>query len=152
MQLNTFIGTFNVKKDIDPYTLRNRAFKEAEQIYSKESTRRGRNIAQIAEACMFGHASEIWMMENGGYVDDTRKYKDLFYPYAPVEVEVKTVGYPAAVPLELKRCADRKQEAWRGFPDYVVVWIGDRKTGDYHHEGTYVWCHTEKKFKKNVSG
>ena len=40
MQLNTFIGTFNVKKDIDPYTLRNRAFKEAEQIYSKESTRR----------------------------------------------------------------------------------------------------------------
>ena len=53
-----------------------RAFKEAEQIYSKESTRRGRNIAEIAEACMFGHAPEIWMMTNGGYVDDTRKYKN----------------------------------------------------------------------------
>ena len=68
-----------------------------------------------------------------------------------MEVEVKTVGYPAAVPLELKRCADRKQEAWRGFPDYVVMWVGDRKTGNYYHEGTYIWCHTEKKFKKNVS-
>ena len=84
-------------------------------------------------------------------IDDTRKYKDLFYPYAPVEVEVKTVGYPAAVPLELKRCADRKQEAWRGFPDYVVVWVGDRKSGNYYHEGTYIWCHYEKKYKKNVS-
>ena len=151
MQLNTFTTTFNVRQHIDPHTLKTRAFNEAEQIYSKESTRRGRNIAEIAEACMFGHAPEIWMMTNGGYVDDTRKYKDLFAPDHPVEVEVKTVGYPDAVPFEIERCNKRKVEHWRKFPDYIFVWIGNRKSGDYYFEGLYIYEKSEEKFKKSAN-
>lgn len=151
MQLNTFTETFNVRSDIDPQALKSRALAEAKEIFSKESTRRDRTLQEITAACMFGHASEIHMIESGGYKDDTRKYKDLYTPTGDKQAEVKTVGYPAAVKLEIERCNDRKQEAWRNFPDYVFMWIGNRKTGDYYFEGLYVWNKNEKKFKKNVS-
>ena len=147
MHSNTYtkicdIETFNVKKDIDPILLKQRAQEEAIQIHSKESTRRGRTLPQIKEACMFGHASELWLMKNG-FADDTRKYKDLLKDNIPVEV--KTVGYPKAVEYEIARCNDRKKEAWRDFPDTVYMYIGNRKTLDYYLEGIYQW--NGKKFK-----
>jgi hypothetical protein len=133
---NTCIETFNASKDIDPALLKQRAKEEAIQIHSKESTRKGRTLPQIIEACMFGHASELWLLKNG-FTDDTRKYKDLFKDN--VSVEVKTVGYPLAAEYEIARCNDRKKETWRNFPDIVYMYVGDRKTLDYYLEGIYQW-------------
>jgi len=133
---NMSIKTFNVKKDIDVMLLKDRAFKEASQIFSKESTRRGRTLEEIREVSLYGQASELWLLKNG-FDDDEREYKDLFLKNIPIEV--KTVGYPKAVKYELNRCNDRKKETWRNFPNIVYMFIGNRKTLDYYLEGIYEW-------------
>jgi len=130
------IKTFNAAKDIDPVLLKQRAREEAIQIHSKPSTRRNRSLAQIVEACMFGHATELWLIKNG-FKDDTRKYKDLFLNDTPVEV--KTVGYPNAVEFQLERCRKDKLQVFRQYPDIVYMYIGNRKTLDYYLEGIYEW-------------
>ena len=136
MLSNMSIKTFNVKKDIDIQLLKDRAFKEAASIFSKESTRRGRTLKQIREVQLYGQASELWLLKNG-FEDDKREYKDVLRNNVPIEV--KTVGYPKAVKYELDRCNDCRKEAWRNYPNIVYMFIGNRKTLDYYLEGIYEW-------------
>ena len=123
---------------------RERAMNEAEQIHSKPSTARGRTLNEIYEACLYGHAAEQYLLETG-WEDDERKYKDIIDPMGD-SVEIKVTEHVGNIPFVLARCQSAKLETWRNYPDIVYIFINDRKSKEYIHEGTYV-C-TGKKFKK----
>ena len=136
MLSNMSIKTFNVKKDINIQLLKDRAFKEAASIFSKETTRKNRTLKQIREVQLYGQASEIWLLKNG-FEDDEREYKDVLRNGVPIEV--KTVGYLNGVEGQLKRCKEAKKQLWREYPDIIYLFIGNRKTLDYYLEGIYEW-------------
>jgi len=115
----------------------NRAMAEAKQIHSKKSTARGRTLNQIYEACLYGHAPEQYLLETG-WEDDERPYKDLLDPMLD-PVEIKTTEHSGNIPYVLDRCKEAKLEVWRNYPDIVYVFINDKKSKEYIHEGIYVW-------------
>lgn len=121
-----------------------RASYEATQIHSKPSTARGRTFNQIYEACLYGHAAEQYLIETG-WEDDERKFKDVIDPQGD-PVEIKVTEHLGNVPFVLARCRTAKLETWRNYPDIVYIFINDRKSKEYIHEGVYVW--NGKKFKK----
>ena len=128
--------------DLDAPTLLSRAKEESEQIFAKESTRRGRTLQKIIETSMYGHAAELYLIEKCQFKDDPRKYKDLFDTEGnPVEVKVTEGDY--YVPYVLDRATKAKSEAWRGFPDILYVFIGDKITVDYSLYGIYKWCENQ---------
>ena len=55
-----------------------RAKSEANEIFSNESTRRGRSFQNILETTLYGHAAEVYLIQECGFKDDERKYKDVF--------------------------------------------------------------------------
>ena len=129
--------------DLDTSVLLSRAKEESEQMFSKESTRRGRSLQKIIETALYGHAAELYLIEKCQFKDDPRKYKDLFDTEGnPVEVKVTKGDY--YVPYVLDRATKAKQETWRGFPDILYVFIGDKITADYSLYGIYEW--SENKF------
>ena len=119
-----------------------RAMNEAKQIHSKKSTARGRSLNEIYEVCLYGHAAEQYIIETG-WEDDTRKYKDVIDPQGD-SVEIKVTEHRGNIPYVLARCQTAKLETWRNYPDIVYIFINDRKSKEYFHEGTYVW--SEKKY------
>ena len=96
---------FNVR-DLDATVLKERAEAEATEIYSKDSTRKGRTLEEITLATMYGHAAEVWLLQNG-FKDDTRKYKDLFEPDG-TPIEVKVTQTDRYIPDVLNRCREAK--------------------------------------------
>jgi hypothetical protein len=129
--------------DLDTSVLLSRAKEESEQMFSKESTRRGRSLQKIIETALYGHAAELYLIEKCQFKDDPRKYKDLFDTEGnPVEVKVTEGDY--YVPYVLDRATKAKSEEWRGFPDILYVFIGDKITADYSLYGIYKW--SENKF------
>ena len=120
-----------------------RAKEESEQMFSKESTRRGRSLQKIIETALYGHAAELYLIEKCQFKDDPRKYKDVFDPEGN-SVEVKVTEGDYYVPYVLDRANKAKAETWRGFPDILYVFIGDKVTVDYSLYGIYKWC--ENKF------
>jgi hypothetical protein len=123
---------------------RERAMNEAKQIHSKESTARNRSLNEIYEACLYGHAPEQYLIESG-WEDDTRKYKDVIDPIGDLN-EIKVTEHIGNVPYVLARCQAAKLETWREYPDIVYIFINDRKSKEYTHEGIYLW--NGKKYKK----
>ena len=129
--------SFNTDEIINPDEWRQRAKNEAEKIFNKESTRRGRTFEQIYEVCEYSHAAEQYLIETG-WTDDEREYKDLFDPYFD-PVEIKVTGHIGNVPFVLDRCKKDKLEEWRGYPDIVYIFINNKVDKEYHHEGVYKW-------------
>jgi len=139
--------SFSISDIQDKKSWKNRAMDEAKQIHSKPSTARGRTLDQIYEACLYGHAAEQYLLETG-WEDDTRKYKDVIDPMGDYN-EIKVTEHLGNVPYVLARCQTAKLETWRKYPDIVYIFINDRKSKEYIHEGIYLW--NGNKFKKNVS-
>jgi len=123
---------------------RERAMNEAKQIHSKKSTARNRSLNEIYEACLYGHAPEQYLIESG-WEDDMRKYKDVIDPMGDLN-EIKVTEHIGNVPYVLARCQAAKLETWREYPDIVYIFINDRKSKEYIHEGIYFW--NGKKYKK----
>ena len=121
---------------------RERAMNEAKLIHSKPSTARGRSLNEIYETCLYGHAPEQYLIETG-WEDDERPYKDLFDPMGDPN-EIKVTEHKGNIPYVLDRCRKYKLEPWRKYPDIVYIFINDKKSKEYFHEGTYIW--KEKKY------
>ena len=127
---------FNVR-DLDAKALKERAEAEALQIYSKDSTRQGRSLEEITLTTMYGHAAEVWLLQNG-FKDDTRKYKDLIEP-SGVSIEVKVTQIEQFVPGVLNRCKEAKLQTFRDYPDRVYVYVNDRQSPIYSLHGIFNW-------------
>lgn len=125
--------------NLDQEFLYKRAFVEAEKIFEKPSTRKGRELDEIVQTCLYGHAAEVYLMSLG-YVDDTRPYKDLFEP-DNTSVEIKVTEHIGNVPYVLNRCRDKilDKNNWSGHPLRVYVWINDKKSDEYTLNGIYDW-------------
>lgn len=137
---------FNINTDVNISALEMRVEREALEIYSKESTRRGRPLEEIKITSMYGLAAEVFLLQQG-YVDDTRPYKDLFEPSGD-SIEVKVTEGEYFVPYVLKRANAAAAEKWRDYPNRLYIFVGDRKTGDYSLEGIYNFDGVQ--FIKNV--
>ena len=129
--------------DLNPKLYLERADKEANEIFSKESTRKGRTKAQILETVLYGHAAEVFLMEYYDFKDDDRKYKDLFDKEGN-SIEVKVTEGDYYVPYVLKRAVEAKQKKWMKFSNILYIFIGNKTTADYFLHGIYKW--DNKKF------
>ena len=150
MQLNTSTEIFNMDMSFsiddieDKHEWSERAMNEAKQIHRKPSTARGRTLNEIYEVTLYGHAAEQYLIETG-WMDDERPYKDLIDPQGDL-IEVKCTEHLGNVPYVLARCQAAKLETWRKYPDIVYVFINNKKSKEYIHEGIYQW--NGKKFTK----
>ena len=150
MQLNTSTDIFNMDMSFsiddieDKHEWGERAMNEAKQIHRKPSTARGRTLNEIYEVCLYGHAAEQYLLETG-WDDDERKYKDIIDPMGDPN-EIKVTEHVGNVPYVLARCQSAKLETWRDYPNIVYIFINNKKSKEYIHEGTYQW--NGKKFKK----
>lgn len=126
------------RSNLDQKFLYDRALNEAQKIFEKPSTRKGRELSQIIETCMYGHAAEVYLMSLG-YIDDTRPYKDLFEP-DDTSIEVKVTEHVGNVPYVLDRCKRCiVEEKWKKHPTRVYVWINDKRSDEYTLNGIYDW-------------
>ena len=116
----------------------NRAEVEATEIYSKDTTRHGRTFQNILETTLYGHAAEVYLIQECGYTDDDRKYKDVINTKGN-SVEIKVTEGDYYVPFVLERAEKAKLQTWRGFPDILYVFLGNKKTADYSLYGKYYW-------------
>ena len=150
MQSNTCTEIFNMDMSFSTDDIqckdewRERAMNEAKAIHSKPSTARGRMLDEIYEVCLYGHAPEQYLLETG-WDDDERKYKDLIDPMGD-SVEIKVTEHLGNVPYVLARCQSAKLETWRDYPNIVYIFINNKKSKEYIHEGIYQW--NGKKFTK----
>jgi len=115
-----------------------RAKSEADEIFSNESTRRGRSFRNILETTLYGHAAEVYLIQECGFKDDTRKYKDVIDTNGS-SVEIKVTEGDYYVPYVLERAEKAKAQTWRGYPDILYVFIGNKKSADYELSGIYKW-------------
>ena len=128
---------FNVV-ELNKCDLYNRAKNEATLIYNKPSTRAGRTLQDITATVMYGQAAEQYLIEERGFSDDPRAYKDVIDPNnQPVEVKVTEGDY--YVPYVLKRANEAAHQKWREYPEWLYIFIGDKQTLDYSLYGIYQW-------------
>lgn len=115
-----------------------RAKAEANEIFSNESTRRDRSFRNILETTLYGHAAEVFLIQECGFKDDARKYKDVIDTNG-FSVEIKVTEGDYYVPYVLERAEKAKLQVWREYPDILYVFIGNKKTADYELNGVYKW-------------
>jgi hypothetical protein len=115
-----------------------RAKAEANEIFSNESTRRGRSFRNILETTLYGHAAEVFLIQERAFKDDPRKYKDVIDTNG-FSVEIKVTEGDYYVPYVLERAEKAKLQVWREYPDILYVFIGNKKTADYELNGVYKW-------------
>ena len=129
---------FNVINDLNKDLLKQRAYAEASEIFSKESTRHDRSIEEIRETVLYGQAAEVYLMQYHNFTDDSRPYKDVFNSDGiPVEVKVTEGEY--YVPYVIQRCEVSAIEKWRQYPKIVYVFIGNKSSLEYNLHGVYNW-------------
>jgi len=128
---------FNAKELHKEFYL-SRGRREATEISSKDSTRRDRTFENVLETTLYGHAAEVYLIQECGYTDDDRKYKDVIDPEGN-SVEIKVTEGDYYVPHVLERAEKAKLETWRGYPDILYVFIGNKKTAEYSLHGKYYW-------------
>ena len=129
---------FNAMRDLDVDLLKQRAYAEAAEIFSKPSTRDGRTIDKIREAVMYGQAAEVYLVQHHNFTDDARPFKDVFNPVGEA-VEVKVTEGDYYVPFVLKRCNEAASQAWRKYASILYIFIGDKSSLDYNLYGIYHW-------------
>lgn len=128
-------------RDLDIQFLKDRAYVEAAEIFAKESTRRNRTLEEVRAACMYGHAAEVWLLQNG-FKDDTRPFKDIFEPDG-TSVEVKVTQTEKFIPHVLERCVQAKKQKFRDYPDRVYVYVSEKNSTIYKLHGPFNWNGTE---------
>ena len=132
---------FNINdiQDKDWYIKRARA--EAKLCYDTPSTRKGRTWDDLYASYRQGHAPEAYLIENFGYKDDTRKFKDVFNPNGE-SVEVKTTRNKSNVKIILNDLANIKndpKQAFRKIPNIVYMWLVDDIMTNYKYFGKFEW-------------
>lgn len=131
------IESFDVKTDIDIVEWKSRAVAEATLIYNKPSTRRNRSLDDIIETCLYGHAPEQYLIENG-FSDNPEMYKDLVNDKGQ-DIEIKVTKHINNIRYVLERCVEAKKQTWRNYPDIVYIYINDRVSSVYNLNGIYKW-------------
>lgn len=122
-----------------------RARAEAILIHGKDSTRRNRSLEEIYETTKYGHAAEQYLIEEFGFEDDPRIYKDVINTSGD-PVEVKVTENENNVIYVLKRCNEAAKEKWRKFPKKLMIFVSPRSGTTYHLHGYYEY--NGKEFKK----
>lgn len=138
--------------DVDFKFLSERALKESEKIYSKESPRDGRNFMTILKTSIYGHVPEVYLIEKHGFSDDLREYRDVIDPNG-IPVEIKATEGEYYVPYVLGRASKAKMNRKKDYPNILYIFIGNKKTLDYKLQGIYEWGKTKfvlQRTKTNV--
>lgn len=138
---------FNIK-DLNQKDLEKSARDEATLIYGKESTRRNRTFKEIYETTLYGKAAEQYLIEKHNYKDDPRIYKDVI-DTNNIATEVKVTQTEAYVPYVLKRANVAAREAWRKYPEKLLVFISSKNESDYTFYKSYMWNKRSKVFEEN---
>lgn len=123
-----------------------RARAEAALIYNKPSTRNNRSLQEIYETTKYGHAAEQFLIEQCGYTDDPRPYKDVFNTKGqPTEVKVTEGDY--YVPFVLKRANEAAANPKRNYPKNLIIFTAPRNNTIYKLYGYYEY--NGKQFAKS---
>jgi len=80
----------------------------------------------------------VFLIQERAFKDDPRKYKDVIDTNG-FSVEIKVTEGDYYVPYVLERAEKAKSQTWRGYPDVLYVFIGNKKTADYELNGIYKW-------------
>jgi len=128
---------FNAK-DLNPQRLIARARHEANLIYPYPTRRKGRTLEQIIETCCYGQAAELYLIDEQGYEDNLDPYQDVIDKNGN-RVEVKVTEGDYYVPYVIERATQARKTPYRKHPDILYVFIGNKKTLDYHIHNIYEW-------------
>lgn len=127
------------KSEIDQQSLYSRASKEAKRIHEDPSpeVHQYRTFDQILKQCLRGHYAELWLMSHG-YVDDDRKYKDLYEPDGTTAIDVKVTASKANCRSVLLGMADKIA---RGIPvaRKIYIFINPLDSDEYEFYGIWNW-------------
>ena len=127
------------KSEIDQQSLYSRASKEATRIHKDPSpaVHQYRTFDQILEKCLRGHYPELWLMSQG-YVDDDRKYKDLYEPdgITPIDVKVTTCASNHRGVLQ-----GMKNKIFAGIPvaRRIYIFLNPLDSDEYEFYGIWNW-------------
>jgi len=120
-------------KDLDIARVHARALEEAKKIYAKETTRRNRSMDEVLRTTMLGHFAECHLIDNCGWHDDSRPFRDVISPRGePVDCKVATKE--SNVWHLLNRLA--MENGWKKV-QYVAMWVNDGPK--YKFYGFYSW-------------
>lgn len=127
------------KSDIDQQSLYLRASKEAKRIHEDPSpaVHQDRTFDEILKQCLRGHYAELWLMGQG-YVDDDRKYKDLYEPDGITSIDVKVTTCAANCRNVLQGMADKIA---RGIPvaRRIYIFLNPMDSDEYEFYGIWNW-------------
>ena len=123
---------------LDQDRLKARAYAEAQLIFDKDSTRRGRTLKEVRRDCLMGHAAELYLIDHCGFSDDPQPYKDVF-DTEDIPTEIKTTRKVKDVEHILRRAKEYMLEAWRKYPKQLYIFMVNGYNGDYELYGIYHW-------------
>ena len=146
--MKNYKESFNVM-DVDPGKLKRRCKDEAIGIFNDRKARRGRTLNEVMAQCMKGQLLELYLIENCGWTDDTRKYMDVIDPSGiPVDVKVTTYDY-SGIPMILKDLKKKQytkgrslKENWSfeyNVADETCIYNLDTPTGEIDFIGRFQW-------------
>ena len=121
---------FNVM-DLDQGPFVARAKAEAQLIYNKPSTRKGRTLEKIIQTVLIGHAPEYYLIQFKHFKDDPREYKDVIEPEGD-PAEQKATSQPYYITNVLERA-----NVQYDIEKKLYIWVHN-KTLDYYLAGIYV--------------
>tara|TARA_B110000285_G_scaffold231620_1_gene300759 strand:+ start:1074 stop:1505 length:432 start_codon:yes stop_codon:yes gene_type:complete len=138
--------SFNFDNIQDKKELRDRAMTEAKKIHARPKSARGRSLKVIYETRLYGGIAEQYLLETG-WMDDEREYMDLIDPYMDF-TEIKTTEHKGNIDSVLGRCEDAKRKLGSKFANIVYLFINDKKSKEFTHEGIYYWNPNSKRYRK----
>tara|TARA_B100001063_G_scaffold102947_1_gene96095 strand:- start:34 stop:489 length:456 start_codon:yes stop_codon:yes gene_type:complete len=127
------------KKNLNHDGFHERAKAEAEEIFSKPSTRKGRSLEKIIETVEYGHTAEWYLIKEMGYTDNPERYHDVIDPDGHW-VEIKCTKIQQYIPSVIEKLNDRRRdlEEW-GKPaaDKAMIFINNSNENTYYEFGGY---------------
>ena len=85
-----------------------RAKAEAEEIFSKPSTRKGRSLEEIIETVEYGHTAEWYLIKEMGYTDNPERFQDVIDPDGHW-VEIKCTKFHQNLPSKIEDLNDHRR-------------------------------------------
>ena len=127
------------KKNLNYDGFHERALDEAQKIYSKPSTRKGRKLEAIVETVKYGHTAEWFLIQEMGYTDNLEEFHDVIDPDGDW-VEIKCTKIQQYIPSVLERlnAHRRRLQDW-GKPaaDKALIFTNDPDQDTYYKLGGY---------------
>lgn len=145
--------TFN-SKDLNQEAWAQRARAEAVLIHKKDSTGRGRSFEEVYETTKYGHAAEMYLIENFGFTDDPEMYRDVRSP-SGAQVEVKVTSKKEYVRYVLRDANKAARLSWRNYPSKLLIFISPFEDTIYTFHGYYKFngkefVKTDVQIKENI--